>query len=165
MSVNILFMRQGRLLFSRSKILSHYLDPEEVLIQYLVEFYENNLLPAELLLPKGYDYDVYKEMFGEIIHIPLRGKKLKLIEMAKKNADKHMEDNLQSYLNKENKTIQAMADLEKMLNLESVRRIDVFDNSNTAGQDLVSAMVVFTNGLPNKNQYRKYRVRKCWYCC
>ncbi len=158
-SINILFMRQGRLLFSRSKILSYYLDPEEVLIQYLVEFYEDNLLPDELLLPKGYDYDVFKDMFGDIIHIPLRGKKLKLIEMAQKNASKHMEDNLQSYLNKENKTIQALSELEHMLNLDSIRRIDAFDNSNTAGQDLVSAMVVFTNGLPNKNQYRKYKIK------
>lgn len=158
-SVNILFMRQGRLLFSRSKILSYYLDPEEVLIQYLVEFYESNLLPDELLLPNGYDYDVFEEMFGEIIHIPKRGKKVKLIEMANKNASKHMEDNLQSYLNKEHKTIQALDELEHMLNLESIRRIDAFDNSNTAGTDLVGAMVVFTNGLPNKNQYRKYKIK------
>ncbi|MBI9010561.1 MAG: excinuclease ABC subunit UvrC [Tenericutes bacterium] len=158
-SVNILFMRQGRLLFSKSKILSYYLDPEEVLIQYLVELYDKNLKPDEILLPTGYDYDVFKEMFGDIIFVPKRGKKMRLIEMAKKNASQYMENNLNSYLSKENKTINALTELEEALKIKSIRRIDVFDNSNTAGQDLVSAMVVFTNGLPNKKQYRKYKIK------
>jgi excinuclease ABC subunit C len=159
MSVNILFMRQGRLLFSKSKILSYYLNPEEVLIQYLVELYDKNLKPDEILLPEGYDYDVFKAMFGDIILIPQRGKKMRLIEMAKTNASQYMEDNLKTYLSKENKTITALLELEETLGIESIRRIDAFDNSNTAGQDLVSAMVVFTNGLPNKNQYRKYKIK------
>ena len=134
-SINILFMRQGRLLFSKSKILSYYLNPEEVLIQYLVELYDNNLKPDEILLPKGYDYDVFKEMFGDIIFIPQRGKKIRLIEMAFKNASQYMENNLNQYLSQENKTITALSELESLLHIETIRRIDAFDNSNTAGQD------------------------------
>jgi excinuclease ABC subunit C len=159
MSVNILFIRQGRLLFSKSKILSYYLNPEEVLIQYLVELYDKNLKPDEILLPIGYDFDVFKDMFGDILFFPQRGKKLRLIEMAYKNASQYMENNLNTYLSKENKTITALTELEELLKIDSIRRIDAFDNSNTAGQDLVSAMVVFTNGLPNKKQYRKYKIK------
>jgi excinuclease ABC subunit C len=159
MSVNILFMRQGRLLFSRSKIMSYYLNPEEVLLNYLVEFYDKNIIPNEIILPNGYDFDLYNEILGDVISIPQRGRKYKLIEMAKVNAEIHLNNNLNAYLNKENKTIKALSDLEEMLEIGSIKRIDAFDNSNTAGQDLVSAMVVFTNGLPDKNQYRKYKVK------
>ncbi|MCK5732510.1 MAG: excinuclease ABC subunit C, partial [Tenericutes bacterium] len=63
-SVNILFMRQGRLLFAKSKIFSFYLNPEEVLLNYLVEFYENNIIPNEIILPYGYDYQI----FNDILH-------------------------------------------------------------------------------------------------
>lgn len=158
-SVNILFMRQGKLLFSKSKIMAYYLDPEEVLINYLMTFYEDNLLPDEILLPKGYDYDVFKEVFLDKVHIPQRGKKVKLIEMAQKNAEQYMSNNLNAYLKQENKTITALLELEALLNVPSIKRIDAFDNSNTAGTDLVSAMVVFTNGLPDKKQYRKYKIK------
>ncbi len=158
-SVNMLFMRQGRLLFSRSKILSYYLDPEEVLLNFLVEYYENNIMPDEILLPYGHDYDLFKDVLGDIIHVPQRGKKKNLINMALENAKIHMDNNLKTYLHKENKTILALSELEQTLGLDSIKRIDAFDNSNTAGTDLVSAMVVFDNGLPNKNQYRKYKIK------
>jgi len=158
-TVNVLFMRQGRLLFSRSKIMTYYLDPEEVLVQYLVKLYEENIIPDEILLPNGYDYDVLKEMYINKILVPKRGKKLRLIEMAEKNAKQYMDNNLQAFLNKERKTITALNELESLLQIESIKRIDAFDNSNTAGTDLVSAMVVFTNGLPDKNQYRKYKIK------
>lgn len=160
LSINILFMRQGRVLFSRSKILSYYLNPEEVLLNYLVEHYENNIKPDEILLPYGYDYDVFKEILGDIILTPRRGRKFKLLEMALENASTHMEANLKSYLNRENKTIVALSELETMLHIPNIKRIDAFDNSNTSGKDLVSAMVVFENGLPSKKEYRKYRIRE-----
>ncbi|MCK5731855.1 MAG: excinuclease ABC subunit C, partial [Tenericutes bacterium] len=68
-------------------------------------------------------------------------------------------NNLASFLRRENKTIGAISDLEKLLKIDTIKRIDVFDNSNTSGMDLVSAMVVFTNGLPDKKQYRKYKIK------
>lgn len=159
LTVNILFMRQGRLLFSTSKIIAYYLNPEEVLLNYLVKHYEDNPLPDEILLPYGYDYDVFREVLGDIILTPQRGKKKKLLEMAYENAKEYMDNNLKTYLAKENKTIMALSELEETLHIDSIKRIDAFDNSNTAGQDLVSAMVVFDNGLPNKNEYRKYKIR------
>ena len=159
LSINILFMRQGRLLFSRSKIFSYFMNPEEVLYKYLLEFYENNIVPHEVILPKGYDYQVLNELLGDVIFTPQRGRKFKLLELAKLNAENHMNNNLKAFLNKENKTIGAISDLEKLLKIDSISRIDAFDNSNTSGKDLVSAMVVFKNGLPDKKQYRKYKIK------
>jgi len=158
-SINILFMRQGRLLFSKSKLFSYYLDPEEILLSYLSEYYKKNILPDEIVLPYGYDYDVFGEVLGDIIITPQRGRKLKLIQMAQANAQEHLTNNLSSYLNIEKKTIGALSELEKLLGLKTIHRIDAFDNSNTAGMDNVSAMVVFSNGIPDKKQYRKYKIR------
>lgn len=158
-SINILFMRQGRVLFSKSKIFAYYGNKEDILLTYLAQFYEKQPLPNEILLPKGYDYDLFPVVFNNIIHVPQRGKKIHLLDIAYENAKAHLNNNLQAYLNKENKTIHALKELEDLLKLNTITRIDAFDNSNISGQNLVSAMVVFINGLPDKNEYRKYRIK------
>ncbi|QWB99616.1 excinuclease ABC subunit UvrC [Mycoplasmatota bacterium] len=158
-SINILFMRSGRVLFSSSKIFSYYGNVEEILLTYLAQFYESQPIPDEILLPHGYHYDLFPEIFENVIFVPQRGKKVKLLDIALENAKIHLNNNLSAFLNKENKTIHALKELEDTLNISSITRIDAFDNSNISGQNLVSAMVVFTNGLPDKNEYRKYRVK------
>jgi len=158
-SINILFMRNGRVLFSKSKIFSFFGNEEDILLTYLAQFYEQQPIPDEILLPSGYDYDLFPAILDDVIFVPQRGKKVKLLEMALENAKSHLNNNLSAYLNKENKTIYALQELENILDVSSIKRIDAFDNSNTSGQNLVSAMVVFTNGLPDKNEYRKYKIK------
>ncbi len=158
-SINILFMRNGRVLFSNSKIFSYYGQVEDILLTYLAQFYEQQPIPDEILLPYGYQYDLFPDVLGQVISIPQRGKRAKLLELAYENAKTHLNNNLSAYLNRENKTINALQELEDILEIPSIRRIDAFDNSNISGQNLVSAMVVFNQGLPDKNEYRKYRVK------
>ncbi|MFA7075830.1 MAG: excinuclease ABC subunit UvrC [Candidatus Izemoplasmatales bacterium] len=158
-SINILFMRNGKLLFSKSKIFTYYGVVEEILLTYLAQFYEQNPLPKEILLPYGYNYDLFPDIFGNIIFTPQRGRKVKLLEIAIENARIHLNNNLPTFLNKENKTIVALTELEELLSVDAIKRIDIFDNSHISGQNLVSAMVVFTNGLPDKNEYRKYKIK------
>lgn len=152
-------MRNGRVLFSKSKIFSFFGNEEDILLTYLAQFYEQQPIPDEILLPSGYDYDLFPAILDDVIFVPQRGKKVKLLEMALENAKSHLNNNLSAYLNKENKTIYALQELENILDVSSIKRIDAFDNSNTSGQNLVSAMVVFTNGLPDKNEYRKYKIK------
>ncbi len=158
-SVNILFMRNGKLLFSKSKIFAYYGQVEDILLTYLAQFYDQNPLPKEILLPYGYNYELFSEVLGDILFFPQRGRKVKLLEIALANANNHLNNNLPAFLNKENKTIGALSELEEILNVPVIKRIDAFDNSNTSGQNLVSAMVVFNNGLPDKNEYRKYKIK------
>lgn len=159
LSVNILFMRNGRVLLSKSKILTYYGQVEDVLLTYLAQFYEQQPLPDEILLPSGYDYELFLEILDHTIFVPQRGKKVRLLDMAFANAKNHLTNNLQAYLSKENKTIHALKELEDILEVDSIKRIDAFDNSNISGQNLVAAMVVFTNGLPDKKEYRKYKIK------
>ncbi len=157
-SINILFMRNGRLLFSKSKIFTYYDNVTSTLLTYLAKFYEDQPKPDEIFLPYGYNYELFEDILGEIIVTPQRGKKAKLLLTAYENAKIHLDNNLASYLNKEKKTIVALSELEELLNIPRIKRIDIFDNSNISGTNLVSAMVVFRNGLPDKNEYRKYKI-------
>lgn len=159
LSINILFMRKGRVLLSKSKILTYYGGIEDVLLTYLAQLYESQPIPDEILLPVGYDYNLFSEILEDKIFVPQRGKKVRLLEMALENANNHLNNNLSAYLNKENKTIHALKELETVLESSSIKRIDAFDNSNISGQNLVAAMVVFTNGLPDKKEYRKYKIK------
>jgi excinuclease ABC subunit C len=158
-SVTILFMRNGKLLFSKSKIFSFYGNVEDILLTYLAQFYEQNPLPKELLLPHGYNYELFPDILGNIIFTPQRGRKVRLLEIALENAENHMNNNLPVFLNKEKKSIGALTELEEAIQVDAIKRIDIFDNSHTSGQNLVSAMVVFNNGLPDKNEYRKYKIK------
>jgi excinuclease ABC subunit C len=79
--------------------------------------------------------------------------------MAKENAHLQLENHLHLYLNKYARTVGAAEKLGEILRLPVPKRIEAFDNSNTMGTNPVSAMVVFTNGLPDKKEYRKYQVK------
>ena len=78
--------------------------------------------------------------------------------MAIKNACINLENELDLILKKENSKKEAEEELKSLLNLDSLERIDLFDNSNLFGDYSVSCMVVFKDGEPVKNEYRKYKI-------
>ncbi len=160
MAVAVLFMRQGKIIFSEIRIVTFYDEPQEAFVNYLAQFYNRHLVPeGEVLLPEGPDYS----LLGDIIHkrgfVPKRGSKRDLVKMARENASLYLKNNLPSYLKKSDQTIGALEELGKTLDMPAPIRIEAFDNSNTMGSDPVSSMVVFTNGLPDKKEYRKYKVK------
>jgi len=159
MAIDILFMRQGRIIFSETPIETFYNDPEEAFLSYVGQFYDRHPLPKEVILPSGPDYQLIEPFLQGKGLIPKQGKKFQLLEMARENARIHLQNNLGMYLKKHEKTIGALEELGRLLGIEPPTIIEAFDNSNTMGTNPVSAMVVFTNGLPDKKNYRKYAVR------
>lgn len=159
MAVTTLYMRQGKITFSETPIFTIYDRPEESFLSYLAQFYETHPLPQEILLPSDFDYSVVFELLEHKIIVPRRGAKTSLLDMAKENAMIHLQNNLESFLKKNAKSIGALDTLGEILGIDAPKRIEAFDNSNTMGNNPVSAMVVFTNGLPDKKQYRKYLVK------
>lgn len=93
------------------------------------------------------------------IFMPLRGKKRDVVAMAVKNAKMTLEEKFKLIERDEERTFKASEGLAEALGLPQVRRIEAFDNSNIQGTDPVSAMVVFTDGKPDKKEYRKYKVK------
>ncbi|WP_210109839.1 excinuclease ABC subunit UvrC [Paenibacillus sp. 1295] len=91
--------------------------------------------------------------------IPQRGLKRQMITMAVDNARVALEEKFRLIERNEERTSKAAEGLGRYIGLDQLHRIEAFDNSNIQGTNPVSAMIVFTDGKPDKKEYRKYKVR------
>ena len=132
---------------------------EEEMIRYIAEFYSKNfLLPKEILVPDIVDTELLENYLNTSVKIPQKGVKSKLIDMACENAKIALENEFEMIKKDENKTILANEELKEILKLDSLYRIELFDNSHLFGTYSVSGMVVFKDGKPSKNDYRKFKI-------
>lgn len=161
MCIQTFFMRQGNLIERDVAIFPFFDDPEESFISYIGRFYlhQYHPKPKQILLPIGADNELVKELLEVDVHTPFRGRKKELVELAMKNAKIALEEKFSLIERDEAKTILAVEQLGDVLNIETPKRIEAFDNSNIQGVDPVSAMVVFIDGRPNKKEYRKYKIK------
>ncbi|QGG57540.1 excinuclease ABC subunit UvrC [Paenibacillus sp. B01] len=93
------------------------------------------------------------------VHLPQRGRKREVVAMAEGNAKVTLDEKFKLIERDEERSVKAQAGLAAYLGMTDIRRIEAFDNSNIQGTNPVSAMVVFTDGKPDKKEYRKYKVR------
>ncbi|MFC4597009.1 excinuclease ABC subunit UvrC [Cohnella hongkongensis] len=93
------------------------------------------------------------------VAIPRRGSKRQLVAMACDNSRVALEEKFRLIERDESRTAKAAEGLANWLGIPSASRIEAFDNSNIQGAAAVSAMVVFTDGKPDKKEYRKYNVK------
>lgn len=161
MCVQVFFVRQGKLIERDVSIFPHYNEPEEDFLSFVTQFYHDNpALPKEIFLPVDVDPDWLREwLSGVYVHVPQRGLKRKLVEMAQENARIALEERFRLMERDEERTQRAVRQLGEVLGIGMPRRIEAFDNSNIQGADPVSAMVVFLDGKPAKQEYRKFKIR------
>mgnify|MGYP001484210355 FL=1 len=161
MCVQVFFVRQGKLIERDVSIFPHYREPEEEMLTYLAQFYddENHIKPKEILIPKDLDAEIAEEVLGVKVLQPKRGQKKELVELAGKNARLALKEKFLLLERDEERTTKAIENLGKIMGIYTPYRIEAFDNSNIQGADPVSAMVVFTNGRPDKKEYRKYKIK------
>lgn len=157
-SVQILFIRNGKIVGGNNDKFYLMSNLEDEVNSYILKYYERHEIPKELLLDKGLNESVISNILNTKALIPIKGKKKNLIEMAHVNATISLEQEITIIKNDERRSILANDELRKLLNLKVLDRIDSFDNSNLFGSYAVSGMVVFKNGKPAKNEYRKYKV-------
>ena len=157
-SIEILFIRNGKLLNHKNEVFPLSVDIYDELEYYIVSFYTKNEIPKEILVPESINNLYLKEILNTNVYNPLKGNKKDLIRMAYDNAKLNLDNKFEMIIKDESRTENANEELRKILNLDKLDRIDIFDNSNLFGSFAVSGMVVFINGRPNKNEYRKYKV-------
>lgn len=157
-SVQILFLRNGKLVGGHNDMFPVISDLVSDMEAFLPTFYARHEIPKEIILSDEIHTNVLNEYFEGKLFSPRKGQKKHLLDMAVENAKIYLENELELVLKKENLTESANEELKKLLNLEILDRIDLFDNSNLFGDWSVSGMVVFKNGLPAKNEYRKYKI-------
>ncbi|KQL48683.1 excinuclease ABC subunit C [Brevibacillus choshinensis] len=161
MCVQVFYMRQGKMIERDTTSFPYYGDEEEDFMSYVSQFYydKQNALPKEILLPEQSDPDLLGEWLGIKVHSPKRSKKRELVQMASENARIALQEKFALMSKDDARTIQAVHNLGHILGIGTPNRIEAFDNSNIQGTEPVSAMIVFTDGRPDKKEYRKFKIK------
>ena len=158
-SIQILFIRGGKLLDRNRNIFPMIDTEEEEFSKYLSDFYSRNItIPKEVLVPDKIDKEVFEEVFNIKFVTPIKGEKKRILDLAYDNARIYYEEQMTYIKRDEDKITNALEELKDKLKLDSVDRIELFDNSNLFGTFNVSGMVVFVMGKPSKNDYRKFKI-------
>ena len=165
LELHLLFFRNGRLTGGRSFSFGKQEFPtDELLSSFLDQYYESGaFVPKELVLPLALPDMESREAWltekkGERVHVhvPERGEKVRLLEMAMENARHSFEERARTQKN----YLEALTRVQARLRLPRLpRRIECFDISTFQGQLSVGSQVVFTDGEPDKSGYRLFRVR------
>lgn len=159
LSIQLFFMRQGKLLSRDFNLMPIYDEEEDEIIRFIVDFYRQNTYPKELLVPDGIDKDLLSGILEcKVIH-PEKGNKADLVDMAMNNAKEMLEKKFLLMEKNEENTIRAIEQLGQLLNKPTPHRIELFDNSNIQGAYAVAGLVVFKDGVPSKNDYRKFKIK------
>lgn len=167
--VQVFFVRGGRMIgrehFHMSEVQS--LPENEILLNFVKQYYSGTpFIPRELMIEEEIeDIQIIEQWLsmkrGSRMHIvvPKIGQKEKLVELAKKNAEMILLKDMEEIKKKTAKTIGAVNEISKLLNIPSLIRMEAFDISNIGGFLNVGSMVVFENGSPRKTDYRKFRMK------
>lgn len=158
-SIQLFFMREGKLLYHDFNLEPVGEDFEEDLIRFLVTYYQTHPEPYELLIPQSVDQDLLAEILSCHILQPQRGDKKSLVEMANKNAKEALEKKFLLKEKTDEKTIIPIVELGKKLGISTPHTIELYDNSNIQGAYAVAGMVVYKDGVPSKKDYRKYKIK------
>ncbi|GGA35446.1 excinuclease ABC subunit UvrC [Paenibacillus physcomitrellae] len=231
MCVQILYMRQGKMIERHASSFPFYGDAYGDFLSYVTQYYSDNpALPQEILLPEPHEDEAaagpaalaaslsesdeegaetqanaeglvaesaaaytategdteqdqdqeleqeqetmleggveasggaasLQEWLGVKVLLPQRGLKKQMVKMATDNARVALDEKFRLIARDEERTSKAADNLGQYIGLESIHRIEAFDNSNIQGANPVSAMVVFTDGKPDRKEYRKYKVK------
>ena len=159
LSIGMLFIRGGKLLDNNNVIFPMISSLEEELTTYISKFYDkHNILPKEVMIPDIIDSNLLESAFATKFYTPIKGKKHHILNLAFENAKNYFNEQMTIIKRSEERTTDAITELENVLKIDNISRIELFDNSNLFGTFNVSGMVVFIDGVPAKNEYRKFKI-------
>ena len=161
--IEIFFVRQSRMIGRENYFLNDVqeLSSKEVLSEFVKQYYLNNEnVPSKVMISEEIeDKELLEEILSnkigrkvEIRH-PLRGEKLRFVEMAQNNAKVSLE-------NKFNEKYSCLNEIKEILNLEKLpRKIETYDISNLSGTNMVAAMCVLKDGVIDKKLSRRFKIK------
>ena len=167
--VQVFFIRGGRLIGRDHFYLKIAREEEEsvILESFIKQFYAGTpYIPRELMLQEEIEgIEVLEQWLTKkrghrvYIKVPQKGEKEKLVELAKKNAQLVLNTDKERLKREEGRTIGAVKEIERLLGLKGISRMEAFDISNTNGFASVGSMVVYEKGKPKRNDYRKFKIK------
>lgn len=162
LSIQIFHLREGKMI-ERNGYLLELMDGEDEEAKYqefIVSFYfvNNNPLPKNILICSGNEKEL-SDTLGCNVSKPIKGTKKELVNLVIDNAKNKIDTLLNSKEREYQKTIGAMNEISKILDIDSLHTMEMFDNSNIMGASPVSAMISIKDGKFDKKNYRKYKIR------
>lgn len=159
LSINILFIRGGKLLDKKSNLFPMIDTLQEEVNRYVSNFYDKHgTRVKEVLVPSIVDSEVMKESFGLNFFEPIKATKKKILDLAMENAKNYYNEQISIIKKDDEKLNEALTELSHLLKIDKCSHIELFDNSNLFGSFNVSGMVVFIDGKKNTNLYRKFKI-------
>lgn len=169
--IQTLHIRQGRVLGTRPHFLAELNtletvdDPREWMVSFLNQYYDENIIPDEVILPFDLGSDlthlmqaVLKERSGRntVIRVATHSKAHALVDMAHQNAKTQFE----KWVSKSEEKKRGLQEIQDKLGLKNwPARIECFDISNFQGTANVASQVVFEEGVPSPENYRRYKMK------
>ena len=167
--VQVFFIRGGRLIGRDHFFLRNSSDSTkgELLASFIKQFYAGSpFIPGELMTHEELEeQELLEEWLTKKrehrvhIRVPKKGEKEKLVELARKNAALVLNTDKERLKREEGRTIGAVKEIEKLLGLDNLVRMEAYDISNTSGFASVGSMVVYEKGKPKRNDYRKFKIK------
>ena len=167
--VQIFFIRGGKLIGRDHFFLHLHIEDEkeDIIETFVQQFYSGTpFIPREIYLqcqlPDGENIENWlskKRGHRVTLKVPVKGKKEKLVELAEKNARMVLDQDREKIKREEGRTIGAVKEIEELLGIKGLNRMEAFDISNISGYQAVGSMVVFYKGKPLRSDYRKFKLR------
>ena len=164
----VFFIRGGKMI-GRDHFFLHTAEEGKtaVLSSFIKQFYAGTaMIPKEIMIESEIeDREIIETWLSNRrgtkvqIRVPKKGTKEKLVELAKNNAKLVLEKDKERLKREEGRTIGAVKEISKLLNLSSTQRMEAYDISNISGFQSVGSMVVYENGKPKRSDYRKFRIK------
>lgn len=142
-------------------------DTNSILTNFVKQFYSGTpFIPREIMLQDTIeDVEVLEEwLTGKrgskvSIKVPQKGMKEKLVELARKNAELVLSQDKERIKREEGRTIGAVKEIERLLGMKGLNRMEAYDISNFNGFETVGSMIVYEKGRPKRSDYRKFKLR------
>jgi len=167
--VQVFFIRNGKLIGREHFYLTGVEEESKssIMNSFVKQFYAGTpFIPRELIVSEAIEeHDIIEEWLTSkrgqkvYINVPVKGEKEKLVDLARKNASMVLQQDSEKIKREEAKTIGALGQIGQVLDIPGLYRVEAFDISNTSGFESVGSMVVYENGKPKRNDYRKFKIK------
>lgn len=167
--VQVFFVRGGRMVGREHYYMKNIENEteESILTSFLKQFYAGTpFIPKEIMVSvESEEKDIIEEWLTNkrgskvSIRLPKIGQKEKLVELAANNARIVLTQDKEKMKREEGRTIGAVRELEDLLGIEGLDRMESYDISNISGYENVASMVVYEKGKPKKSDYRKFKIK------
>jgi excinuclease ABC subunit C len=142
-------------------------DKASLLADFVKQFYSGTpFIPREIMIQENIgELEVLEAWLTKkrgkkvTIRIPQKGMKERLVELAAKNSDMILSQDKEKIRREEGRTIGAVKEIEELLGMQGLNRMEAYDISNINGFETVGSMIVFEKGKAKKSDYRKFRLK------